>query len=171
MEENMDIQAAPEAEAAIEAEPLAAEEVPVEEPNEVLPDESQVSEADIPEAGAEDNPAESYGDESPVPPVPQIDPAVYAGWQELAKAHPEVVGKPLPDDIMQACVQSGLPPLRVYESMMLKKQGEQIAALQQEIAALRQNAEAAQRAPVTAASLGGNEGNDPNDEFLRGFNS
>ena len=72
---------------------------------------------------------------------------------------------------MQACVESGLPPLRVYESMMLKKQGEQIAALQQEIAALRQNAEAAQRAPVTAASLGGNEGNDPNDEFLRGFNS
>ena len=46
-----------------------------------------------------------------------------------------------------------------------------IEALKQEVATLRQNAEAAQRAPVTAASLGGNEGNDPNDEFMRSFNS
>ena len=111
-----------------------------------------------------------------VPPEEQpgqgnIDPAIYAGWQELARAHPEVVGKPLPDDIMKACVESGLPPLRVYESMMLVKQGEQIEALKQEIATLKQNAEAAQRAPVTAASLGGNDGNDPNDAFLREFNS
>ena len=170
MEENMDIQAAAEAAA---VEPLTADEMPVEEPDEVLPDESQVSEAEIPvqEAGTENSQPDLDAVESPKQVQPEIDPAVYSGWQELAKAHPEVVGKPLPDDIMQACVESGLPPLRVYESMMLKKQGEQIAALQQEIAALRQNAEAAERAPVTAASLGGNEGNDPNDEFLRGFNS
>ncbi len=149
------------------------EQAAVEEQNEVLPDESQVPETEIPvsEAGAEDSQPDFDANESPEPHVPQIDAAVYAGWQELAKAHPEVVGKPLPDDIMQACVMSGVPPLRVYESMMLKKQGEQIEALKQEITALRQNAEAAQRAPVTAASLGGNEGNDPNDEFLRGFNS
>ena len=88
MEENMDIQAAPEAEAAIEAEPLAAEEVPVEEPNEVLPDESEsvMEEATVPEAGAEDIPADLDGEESPEPSYPQIDPAVYALWQELAKA-------------------------------------------------------------------------------------
>ncbi len=121
-------------------------------------------EAEPVEAGTEDSAADFDGNEGPEAGPPEIDPAVYAGWQELAKAHPEVVGKPLPDDIMKACVESGLPPLRVYESMMLKKQGEQIATL-------RQNAEAAQRAPVTAASLGGNEGNDPNDEFMRGFNS
>ena len=127
--------------------------------------------ADPVEAGGEDSAADFDGNEVPEEGPPEIDPAVYAGWQELAKAHPEVVGKPLPDDIMKACVESGLSPLRVHESMMLKKQGEQIAALQQEIATLRQNAEAAQRAPVTAASLGGNEGNDPNDEFLQGFNS
>ncbi len=141
--------------------------------DEVLPNEAEptVEEADPLEAGAEDSQADFDGNEVPEAGPPEIDPAVYAGWQELAKAHPEVVGKPLPDDIMKACVESGLPPLRVYESMMLVKQGEQIAALQKEIATLRQNAEAAQRAPVTAASLGGNEGNDPDDEFLRGFNS
>ena len=42
----------------------------------------------------------------------------YAEWQELAEAHPEVVGKELPEDIYQVCMQSELPPLRVYESMI-----------------------------------------------------
>ena len=177
MEENMDIQVAAEAAAEEMSSPHGeggTELAPASEvTDEVLPNEAVVPEAEIPvqEAGAEDSQPDPDANESPEPSYPQIDPAVYALWQELAKAHPEVVGKPLPDDIMKACIESGLPPLRVYESMMLKKQGEQIEALQQEIAALRQNAETAERAPVTAASLGGNEGNDPNDEFLRGFNS
>ena len=147
------------------------DEVSAGETKEGLPDESEsvMEEATVSEAGGEDSPADYNGNEVPEDGPPEIDPAVYAGWQELAKAHPEVVGKPLPDDIMKVCVESGLPPLRVYESMMLKKQGEQIAALQQEIATLRQNAEAAQRAPVTAASLGGNEGNDAEDMFRKGF--
>ena len=51
----------------------------------------------------------------------------YAEWQELAEAHPEVVGKELPEDIYQACMQSELPPLRVYESMMLQKQADKPA--------------------------------------------
>ena len=93
----------------------------------------------------------------------------YAEWQELAEAHPEVVGKELPEDIYQACMQSELPPLRVYESMMLQKQSEQIAALQQEIATLRQNAENTARAPVVAAAEG--PANEPEDLFMKGFNS
>ena len=93
----------------------------------------------------------------------------YAEWQELAEAHPEVVGKELPEDIYQACMQSELPPLRVYESMMLQKQAEQIAALQQEISTLRQNAENTARAPVMAAA--GGPDSEPEDLFLKGFNS
>ena len=146
----------------------AGTETEEESQNEAVVPEPENAE---PEADAENASADLNEDEIREEAPPEIDPEVYARWQELAKAHPEVVGKPLPDDIMKACIESGLPPLRVYESMMLKKQGEQIAALQQEIAALRQNAEAAERAPVTAASLGGSEGNDPVDEFLRGFNS
>ena len=93
----------------------------------------------------------------------------YAEWHELAEAHPEVVGKELPEDIYQACMQSELPPLRVYESMMLQKQAEQISALQQEIATLRQNAENTARAPVSAAA--GGPDSEPEDLFLKGFNS
>ena len=93
----------------------------------------------------------------------------YAEWQELAEAHPEVVGKELPEDIYQACMQSELPPLCVYESMMLQKQAEQISALQQEIATLRQNAENTARAPVSAAA--GGPDSEPEDLFLKGFNS
>ena len=93
----------------------------------------------------------------------------YAEWQELAEAHPEVVGKEFPEDIYQACMQSELPPLRVYESMMLQKQAEQISALQQEIATLRQNAENTARAPVSAAA--GGPDSEPEDLFLKGFNS
>ena len=165
-------EAAPESEAILTAEENAVE-APVVETEEESKNETEVSEAENAESEVTEEaaPDESDGNEVDEPGLPQIDPQVYAGWQELAKAHPEVVGKPLPDDIMKACVESGLPPLRVYESMMLVKQGEQIAALQQEIATLRQNAEAAERAPVTAASLGGNEGNYPNDEFMRDFNS
>ena len=166
-------EAVTESEAVLTAEENAVEEVSMVETDEEKQNETEVSEAENaePEVTEEAAPDENDGNESPEQVFPEIDPQVYAGWQELAKAHPEVVGKPLPDDIMKACVESGLPPLRVYESMMLVKQGEQIAALQQEIATLRQNAEAALRAPVTAAALGGNEGNDPNDQFLREFNS
>ena len=93
----------------------------------------------------------------------------YAEWQELAAAHPEVVGKELPEDIYQECMRSELPPLRVYESMMLRKQAEQISALRQEIATLRQNAENTARAPVSASA--GSPENAPEDQFMQGFNS
>ena len=129
--------------------------------------EAAAEPAEVPEETAAPEEAEQPAEPSQ---TPEIDPAIYAGWQELARAHPEVVGKPLPDDIMKACVESGLPPLRVYESMRLVKQGEQIEALKQEIAALLQNAEAAARAPVTAASTGGSDGNEAEDPFERGFN-
>jgi hypothetical protein len=84
--------------------------------------------------------------------------------QELQAKHKE-----LPEDIYQACMQSDLPPLRVYESMMLQKQADQISALQQEIATLRQNAENTARAPVVAAAEG--PANEPEDLFMKGFNS
>ena len=177
MEENMDIQAASEVEV-----PEVPQELPGTEPaDETVPagtetEEESQNEAVVPEpenaepeADDENASADLNEDEIREEAPPEIDPEVYARWQELAKAHPEVVGKPLPDDIMQACVESGLPPLRVYESMMLQKQNEQIAALQQEIATLRQNAENTARAPVSAAA--GGPDSEPEDLFLKGFNS
>ena len=92
-----------------------------------------------------------------------------AEWKELADAHPELVGNQLPDDIMQACLNSTLPPIRVYESMMIVKQAEEIKALQEEIATLRQNAEAAAKAPVRATTPGGKTDTEAEDAFIRAF--
>ena len=92
-----------------------------------------------------------------------------AEWRELADAHPELVGNQLPDDIMQACLNSTLPPIRVYESMMITKQAAEIKALQDEIATLRQNAEAAAKAPVRATTPGGTTDTEAEDDFLRAF--
>ena len=92
-----------------------------------------------------------------------------AEWKELADAHPELVGNQLPDDIMQACLNSTLPPIRVYESMMIVKQAAEIKALQDEIATLRQNAEAAAKAPVRATTPGGKTDTEAEDAFIRAF--
>ena len=139
-----------------EAENTSAAGLSAEEP-------AEQGEAEEPEepAGAEEN--------QPLPGMVVQPRDYYAEWQELAEAHPEVVGKELPEDIYQACMQSDLPPLRVYESMMLQKQADQISALQQEIATLRQNAENTARAPVVAAAEG--PANEPEDLFMKGFNS
>ena len=94
-----------------------------------------------------------------------------AEWKELADAHPELVGNQLPDDIMQACLNSTLPPIRVYESMMIVKQAAEIKALQEEIATLRQNAEAAAKAPVRATTPGGKTDTEAEDAFIRAFKS
>ena len=94
-----------------------------------------------------------------------------AEWKELADAYPELVGNQLPDDIMQACLNSTLPPIRVYESMMIIKQAAEIKALQDEIATLRQNAEAAAKAPVRATTPGGKTDTEAEDAFIRAFKS
>ena len=137
--------------------------------------ESSAEENGTPDAELSASEEEKPEEQEPVS-EEKIDPGIivqprnyYAEWQELAEAHPEVVGKELPEDIYQACMHSDLPPLRVYESMMLQKQSEQIAALQQEIATLRQNAENTARAPVSAAA--GGPDSEPEDLFLKGFNS
>ena len=108
----------------------------------------------------------SFVPEEAAPPVRDFT----AEWRELAEAHPEVVGKELPDDIYQACMTGDLPPLRVYETMMLAKQAEEIESLKKEIATLRQNAETAARAPVSAVSGSGAIA-EPEDPFIKALRS
>ena len=148
-------------------------EVNEESPTEEAKDASNagLSAEEPADQGADEAPEEAADTEEnqPLPGMVVQPRDYYAEWQELAEAHPEVVGKELPEDIYQACMQSELPPLRVYESMMLQKQADQISALQQEIATLRQNAENTARAPVVAAAEG--PANEPEDLFMKGFNS
>ena len=91
-------------------------------------------------------------------------------WAELAKEHPEVIGKTLPNDIYEVCINSDRPPLRVYESMMLEKLTGEVARLQKENETLRQNAANSMRAPVTGVAGSGVK-NDAEDDFIRGFNN
>ena len=60
-----------------------------------------------------------------------------AEWTELAEAHPEVVGKPLPEDIFRACTSGGdgRTVLQIYESMTLKNQNDELERLRTESAA------------------------------------
>ena len=91
-------------------------------------------------------------------------------WAELAKEHPEVIGKTLPNDIYEVCINSDRPPLRVYESMMLERLTGEVARLQKENETLRQNAANSMRAPVTGVAGSGVK-NDAEDDFIRGFNN
>ena len=150
-------------------------EAPVSPGSEAAPDARKAA-----SACAQPAPSELNDEAHILPPLPKggmsaeltggIPPRDhYAEWQELAEAHPEVVGKELPDDIYQACMTGDLPPLRVYETMMLAKQAEEIENLKKEIATLRQNAENTARAPVSASA--GSPENAPEDQFMQGFNS
>ena len=123
---------------------------------------------EIPEANTEQPTSEAEAFEAGFSAAPKAPRDWEAEWRELATAHPEVVGKEMPADIYEACLASELPPIRVYESMMLSRMTDELAKLQAENAALKQNAETSARAPVTASS--GGVSTAPEDSFLRGFN-
>ena len=168
------------------AEVIAEAAAPVEAPPEVtLPEEPAIVEniveptselsAENSEAGffVAQNQEEAPAAEPEFEPITMPETPVHdweSEWAELARVHPEVIGQKLPDDIYQACIESAERPVRVYEQMMLAKKQEEIDDLRAQIATLKQNAEAAARAPVSASAgtVGAQEGEDP---FLKAFNS
>ena len=89
-------------------------------------EEKEISDAELSASEEKDNPD---GDDS-CPPclkgdVSEADRGIpsrnyYAEWQELAEAHPEVVGKELPEDIYQACMRSELPPFTLAQTVTRK---------------------------------------------------
>ena len=82
---------------------------------------------------------------------------------DLLQAHPELRGTQLPASVVNACVAEGKPLVRAYEEYA-RKQAEAENRL-------KQNADAARRAPVRGVSKGGKTNTDPDDPFLIGFNS
>ena len=167
------------------AEAIAEAAAPVESPPEVTPpgEPATVENIDEPtsELSAENSEAGFFVAQNQEPeeetpafePIPMPEMPVHdweREWTELARAHPEVIGQKLPDDIYQACIESAEHPVHVYEQMMLAKKQEEIDDLRAQIATLKQNAEAAARAPVSASAgtVGAQEGEDP---FLKAFNS
>ena len=101
----------------------------------------------------------------------------YPELVELLEVYPELAGKKLPDEVIVA-VQQGQRVLAAYTKYVKKQETEKQkqnkadkARLQKENEVLKQNAEAAKRAPVRGVAKGGSTGETASDPFLEGFNS
>ena len=90
--------------------------------------------------------------------------------QELLNAHPELIGKELPDEVAKQAISSGERLLNVYQRYEQGSQAEKMKSLVKENQVLKQNAETANRAPVIGVTGQGMEGNEADDPFMKGFN-
>lgn len=90
---------------------------------------------------------------------------------DLLKLHPELIGTQLPDAVVQACVVDGRSLVGAYEEYARKKAEAENRAVKAENKRLKQNADAARRAPVRGVSKGGATNTQPDDPFIIGFNS
>lgn len=91
--------------------------------------------------------------------------------EDLLKAHPELRGTQLPDAVVKACVVDGRSLVGAYEEYFRKQAEAENKAIKAENKRLKQNADAARRAPVRGVSKGGAPNAEPDDPFLIGFNS
>ncbi|MBQ1313965.1 MAG: hypothetical protein IIY48_05330 [Clostridia bacterium] len=81
-------------------------------------------------------------------------------------------GTKLPEEVTEECVKSGRPLAVVYLEYEAKQEKAKYDALLKENKKLKQNAEAASRAPVRGVSRGGPVKDKSNDDpFLAGFNA
>ena len=99
--------------------------------------------------------------------------------RELLDAHPELVGKQLPPEVYAATSKPGVSLLQAYTEYERKssqaeaeKARRDAEKLRKENRILKNNADSADRAPVSGVSKGGRaEDKEANDPFLAGFNS
>lgn len=94
--------------------------------------------------------------------------------KDLLDLRPELKkpGTKLPDEVTAECVKTGRPLAVVYLEYEAKQKQAAYDALLKENKKLKQNAEAASRAPVRGVSRGGKTEKDVDDDpFLKGFDS
>ena len=90
---------------------------------------------------------------------------------DLIAVRPELRGKNLPEEVTRDAVMNGKPLLRAYLEYEAKNKTAENDTLRKENKILKQNAEAASRAPVTGTSGGGETNTKADDPFLKGFNA
>lgn len=90
---------------------------------------------------------------------------------DLLTVHPELRGTKLPEEVVQACVVKGRPLASAYEEYSRKRTEAENRAVKAENKRLKQNADAARRAPVRGVSKDGATDLQPDDPFIVGFNS
>ena len=142
----------------------------------------------VPDEIIEDYVGRKYADASAVQlprPQPQPQPDNPQGRNfvseatELLHAHPELVGKELPQEVYDAVKRPGVTLLQAYteyERKVTQAEAEKARSdaekLRKENRILKNNADSADRAPVSGVSKGGRaEDKDADDPFMRGFNS
>ena len=89
---------------------------------------------------------------------------------DLLKEYPELHGKTLPQEVVSEALK-GRPLTVAYTQYIQKQIKAENAKLLKENETLRQNAEAAKRAPVRGVTHGSATQEGPEDPFLRGFNA
>lgn len=89
--------------------------------------------------------------------------------RDLFAQRPELRGEQLPQEVLEACV-AGKPLKEAYDDFA-RRQREEAAALRKENRILREQAKTASRTPVRGVTRGGSVHAQPEDPFLRGFNS
>lgn len=88
---------------------------------------------------------------------------------DLVEAYPELHGKTIPEEVIDAALK-GQTLMVAYTKYIQQKTKADNDRLQKENKTLRQNAEAAKRAPVRGVAKGGATGETADDPFLKGFN-
>lgn len=88
---------------------------------------------------------------------------------DLLETYPELRGKTLPKEVVDATLK-GQTLIVAYTKYIQQKTKADNDRLQKENKTLRQNAEAAKRAPVRGVAKGGAVGEQADDPFLKGFN-
>ena len=89
---------------------------------------------------------------------------------DLLTVHPELRGKNLPESVVNDCVINGMSLTGAFEKYKRQQSEAENKAIKAENKRLKQNADAARRAPVRGVSKGGAANNEPDDPFLVGFN-
>ena len=100
--------------------------------------------------------------------MPERDFVKEAG--DLIAVRPELRGKNLPEEVTNDAITNGKSLLRAYLEYEAKQRTAENDTLRKENKILKQNAEAASRAPVTGTSGGGATNTKADDPFLKGFN-
>lgn len=90
---------------------------------------------------------------------------------ELLRARPQLVGKPIPDEVINEATAGGKRLLDAYTDYESRGTRRETERLRKENSVLKQNAEAAARAPVKGTAGGGKTDTRASDPFLAGFNS
>ena len=90
---------------------------------------------------------------------------------DLLSVHPELRGTQLPEEVVNLCVVEGRSLVGAYETHIRRQAEAENRAVRAENKRLKQNADAARRAPVRGVSRGGAPDLEPDDPFLAGFNA